>query len=124
MSEVCRITVPCDPSSLSSNGIKKRKFREVLILKRNAWMVARNHWQKAGRPIAKGRVIVHITVRRGREIDIDNALSGLKSTIDGLFVGAITPDDGPKFVKYGLIEIETGAQWKANPEVEFIVEDL
>jgi hypothetical protein len=122
--EVCRITLPADPATLSPNAVKKRRFREVLQLRRKAWMDARVCWQLAGRPVADGPVIVHLVVRRAREMDEDNIIAGLKNHRDGLFVGAITPDDKPKYVRLGHIEQQIKPEYKLKPEVVFIVETL
>src|SRR5258708_40270981 len=109
--EICRITVPCDPATLGPNGIKKKRLREQMTLKKRAWQTARLCWIQAGKPIAKQRVIVHFIVRRAREMDEANIIGGLKYEIDGLFVNAITPDDKPKFMKLGLVEQEIDSKY-------------
>lgn len=40
-----------------------------------------------------------------------------------LFVRAITPDDGPKWLTLGEVRVESGKRWADAPEVEFIVEE-
>jgi hypothetical protein len=124
MSEVCRITVPIDINDTNPNRIAGASFYTRTIRKRNAWTAARMAWIAAGKPVATGRVITHLIVRRGRALDESNIWSAAKHLIDGLFVGAITPDDSPKHVRLGLIEQEISPDWKAKPEVIFIVELL
>lgn len=122
MSEVCRITVPIDPATMSAN--KRLNWRKLGALKSRAWKTARAMWIEAGRPKASGRVIVHLTARRARTLDVDNLISGCKAIFDGLFVNAITEDDSPEFLTIGHIEQDIKPEYRSNPTVVFIVETL
>lgn len=122
--EICRLTIPIDPNTLSVNASKKRKLRENLSLKRRVFESCRYAWIEAGRPTATGRVILHLIVRRGREMDTPNIWGGMKVPIDALFVGAITPDDRPKYLELGHIEQQIDKKFAVKPEVVFIVESL
>jgi hypothetical protein len=122
MSEICRIKVPIDPAPMSAN--KRKHWSQMSRLKANAWQTARACWIEAGKPVASGQVIVHITARRARALDYDNLLSGCKALFDGLFVNAITADDSPKYLRIGHIEQIIKPEYKAAPSVEFIVETL
>lgn len=84
---------------------------------------ARLAWLEAGSPMATGPVVVEITVRRGREIDPDNALGGCKPLIDSLFKKAITPDDSRRWVSFRPVEQEAGRQWKGREEVLFVIRE-
>lgn len=80
-------------------------------------------WRMAGEPVAPGPVTVDLTIRRGRVMDQDNALSAFKPGLDSLFNGAITPNDSPRWVEYGRIRQETGRQWRDNPHVVVTVRE-
>ena len=72
----------------------------------------------------KSTVASGLTTARGRVIDTDNAVTGMKPILDSLFVGAITPSDSPAWVEFGGLTQETGKKWAGNEEVEVIVEEL
>lgn len=109
----------CDPGRLSlNNGMHyQTRYRKQKAAKRAAHAA----WMAAGRPRSEVPVIVDIVVRRGRSMDHDNIVSGLKGSIDGLFKDAITPDDSAKWVELGAIVLETGKRFADKPCVVFIV---
>lgn len=119
MTELCRIVVEADPNECSPN--RRRKLRSYLRAKKAHRLAAQVAWHQAGKPVAVGRICVDVIVRRGRTMDEDNARAGLKHIFDGLFKRAITPDDSREYVELGALRMETGAHWKARPEVEVIV---
>ena len=71
------------------------------------------------------RARITFTLRRGRLLDPDNAHSSrcLKVLVDVLKAW-LFPDDKQACVEYGPIRQETGKQWRLQPEVEVLVEEL
>jgi Holliday junction resolvase RusA-like endonuclease len=117
-----RITVPFDAHRLSLN--QRLHWRERHRRNQAVKEAARFAWMQAGCPRVAGPVRVSMVVRRGRSIDVDNAITGTKAARDALFCHAITEDDNPRFVTLGECRQEVGKAWKERPEVEFIVEPL
>lgn len=116
-----RILVAADPHMASPN--KRQHFHVIAKIKRTMRSAASWAWIGAGKPRATGPVHVTVIVRRGRAIDLDNALAGCKPLIDGLFNGAITPDDSMDWVKGYTIRQEVGKRYAGGAaEVEFIAE--
>ncbi len=85
--------------------------------KARAWLA----WAAAGRPRAQGKVRLDFIVRRGRSVDSDNAISSMKSILDGLTDQpgrpALLPDDSARWVELGTVVFETGARWRGQEEV-------
>lgn len=121
---LCVVTVPFDPHRLSLNQRlhwRSRKSRNDV-----AKRAARYAYLDAGAPSFEEPVRVEIIVRRGREIDADNALSGCKPLIDALFCRrkngeGIIPDDSPRWLELTIPKQEPGARWKGREEVVFLV---
>lgn len=123
MGELYRIVVPWDPARASLN--RRLHWRARHEVNQAAKRAAYHAWLNAGAPRVRDGlpVRVSIVVRRGRVMDLDNALTGLKGCLDALFTGdRITPDDGPKCLELGGLRLETGKQWRDRPEVLFVVE--
>jgi len=121
--ELCRIIVPGDPKTLSLNARLHWAVRNRLTNEQKT--AAGMAWWKAGKPEAKGKVLVHIIVRRCRVLDRDNCLNGLKGAVDGLFKGCVTKDDGPQYLEFGKIEQQTGRGWTAaHAEIEFVIVEV
>jgi hypothetical protein len=120
--EPIRIVVPFDAHRLSNN--QRLHWRERHRRTQAVKQAARYCWLSAGSPQAHGPVRVSMIVRRGRVIDLDNAITGTKAARDALFVKAITPDDGPKWVELGSVRVESGKRYAEAPEVEFVIEEL
>jgi hypothetical protein len=121
-SEPLTITVRFDPHRLSLN--QRLHWRERARRNRAVKDVARLAWAQAGRPAFEGPVRVSMLVRRGRQIDSDNAITGTKAARDALFNRAITPDDSPRWVTLGECRQECGKAWKDAPEVVFTIEPI
>jgi hypothetical protein len=115
------ISVPWDAGRLSPN--KRLHWGHRARVAKVALQTAQLAWRQAGSPRAKGRVRVNVSIRRGRVMDEDNALGGLKAVFDGLFKGCVTPDDSARWVTLGRIEQQTGKAWGKAPEVVFIIEE-
>lgn len=121
MPEPIRIIVTVDPHVNSPN--QRRHFHATAKIKATMREAARWAWIGAGKPRATGPVRVTVTVRRGRAIDLDNALAACKPLIDGLFNDAITPDDSMAWIKGYTIRQEVGKRYAGGAaEVEFIAE--
>lgn len=116
------ITVPFDAHRLSLN--QRLHWRERHRRTQAVKEAARWAWKAAGCPQSPVPVRVSMIVRRGRTIDHDNAITGTKAARDGLFNGAITPNDGPQWLTLGAVTQEVGKQWRGKPEVVFIIEPL
>lgn len=119
--ELCRIIVPGDPKTLSLNARLHWQVRRKLNEKMKT--AAGYAWWQAGKPEAKGKVRVHLIVRRCRVMDADNILSGAKSGFDGLFKGCVTKDDSAQYVEIGQIAQQTGREW-VSPEIEFVIVEV
>lgn len=112
-----RIVVPGDLWDTSPNHrirppAAKRKLQR---LSREA---AQWSWVAAGKPRFDVPIRYTIVYRRAAELDDDNAIAAAKWMRDGLFVGALTPSDGSRWVKLAGVEFERSTR----PEVEFRVE--
>lgn len=94
-------------------GARMRKLRKIYEWK----LAAFRAWEEGGAPYYTQKVRVTFEIRRGRVIDPDNALAGLKYVIDGLTskrmqrTGMI-PDDSAEWVEYAPIVFTTGKVWK------------
>lgn len=122
MAELCRLIVPVDVNQMNPNRRGKLRdwIRTKTAHKKAAWGV----WVQAGKPKAQTPVIVSVIVRRGKQLDEDNARASLKAVFDGLFKKAITPDDSPAWVKLGTLTQEIDKRWKYAAEVEIVVMEV
>jgi hypothetical protein len=114
------ITVKIDTNPLSPNRMNSKHWTVQRRLKKAAADVAWKAWLEVGRPVMNCPVDVHITIRRRRVMDPDNALSSLKAILDVLFKKRIVPDDSAEWVRYLPIKQQTGKAM--TPEVEFRIE--
>lgn len=121
MREPIRVTVAVDPHLASPNQ-RSRTFHKAARIKATMREAAAWAWVGAGKPRARGPVNVTVTVRRGRAIDLDNALASCKPLIDGLFNDAITPDDSIAWIKSYTIKLDVAKKYADQPEVEFLAE--
>lgn len=117
---ICTITIPFDPQPLAQN--KRGHWSNHHKLQQHSKWLAQRAWEESGCPVVYEPVRVRVTVCRGRTIDPDNCLSGLKHVFDGLFKDAITPDDSDAWVSYEPIKQQSGKQWKFEPQVIVEVE--
>lgn len=82
-------------------------------------------WRDARVGRVEGKARIQFVVRRGRVVDPDNALASCKALIDGLKDEpgrpALLPGDSARDVEYAPVRFETGARWKARPEVVVLV---
>lgn len=115
------LTVPWDPNRLSNNRRLhwRRRHEENQLAKLAAWA----GWHEAGEPGGLGAPVgIRLIVRRGRAIDIDNAITGMKPCLDFLFNKRLTPDDSPKWVRFDGVTFEVGGAWRGKEEVIVICE--
>lgn len=125
MSEpIARIVVRFDPARCCENRTRRMHWAQRSALFRQAKEVARLAWLAAGSPTAAGKVRASFVVRRARSLDVANLLGALKPILDGIFVGAVTPDDGPAFLEIGGLQQVISREWKRWEEVEVIVEGI
>lgn len=123
MTEPIRITVLGDNAPMSANRARNLHWTALHRLQTAAKHRAHTAWVIAGKPALAGPwpVRVDVTIRRGRKMDRDNAVSSLKAVIDGLFKGKVTPDDSERFLDLRTPIQEVGARWKGREEVEFVI---
>ena len=123
MTEPIRIVVLGDNAPMSANRTRKLHWSALHRLQNAAKLRAHTAWICARKPSLMGPwpVRVEVTIRRGRKMDRDNAVSSLKAVIDGLFKGKVTPDDSEAFLDMRTPVQETGAQWIGREEVEFTI---
>ncbi len=127
------LTALVDPSrtSLNQRLHPQERARRNTVAKQAALAA----WTQAGCPKVNGPVRVSITVRRAKRLDTDNAISGCKPLIDGLFAerrrkgypvepGLITPDDSPEWLALGEVTQEIGPEWKGREQVIVRIEEL
>jgi hypothetical protein len=115
---VARLTMPGDiVRDLSPN---RRICRQERARRAKGWRVkGRLAWLAAGRPVFSGPVRVEITVRRGRVVDDDNAVSACKAVRDSLWgPDCMLPADDWRFFESYQVRQETGGRWRMCPEVE------
>lgn len=121
------IRVYVDPALTSLNRNKgntpgaRYAFR---ALQRRAYDQARHAWGMARQPTVEHRVRVDYMVRRGRKLDDDNILGGLKKVRDALFNDGITPHDSQAWFEFGTLYWETGDHWIGKEEVIVVVTPL
>ena len=67
--------------------------------------------------MARCRVRLDVTVFTGRRRDDDNLIASLKNCRDGLCTNALTPNDGPDWVRQGSIKQVVGPAFRLKPSV-------
>lgn len=118
-----RIIVPWDVSRTAENKTRRGgHWAQRAKIMRLARETAHFAWAAAGKPVAAGKVRVSVTTRRARVMDVCNIVGGLKPILDGVFVKAMTPDDGPKWLELGAVTQVSAKQWKGREEVELFIE--
>jgi hypothetical protein len=127
VADTVTLTVKFDPHRLSAN--QRIHWRERAKRAKCAKEAARYAWHCAGSPVIDGPVEVSLLVRRGRVIDPDNALGGMKAAIDSLFNASrngygVTPDDSAEFVRWLPVQFETGKEWLGREEVLVTIRPL
>ena len=115
------LVVPWDAGRLSSNAAGRLHWRSTAALRRDARLAGDYAWRQAGCPKATAPVKVDILVRRGRKMDDQNIIGGLKAVFDGIFVNKLTPDDSSAWVSFGRVDQLTGRQWGLRPETVLTV---
>lgn len=123
MAEPIRIVIQWDISKTSHN--QRLHWRE----RHKRWNAAKVAgylgWLKAGSPTLRVPVKVSLISRRGRALDAANVADGSKACLDGALVGALLPDDSPRWVReVHVLEQQTGKQWKGREELELVIEPL
>lgn len=103
---------PC--GEMNPNRVSGRHWATKKRLTEKHQLLAANAWQDAGRPFLAGRVTLKFTVCRSRSMDVDNAIAGLKATIDGL-KGRLFTDDRAKYLREVTVRFSTSAAFKAEP---------
>lgn len=93
----------------SPRGSMMKKHRLAQAWKKRSFEA----WEEAGSPRFREPVEITFTIYRGRKIDPDNALAGLKHLIDGLTTRrmgkeGLIPDDSSRWVSYAPIVFVTG----------------
>ena len=122
-SRVVRIVVPWDVSKTAENKTRRGgHWSQRARIMRQAREAAYFAWLQAVKPVAPGKVRVSVTTRRARVMDVCNIVGGLKPVLDGIFVKAMTPDDGPKWLELGAVTQVSAKQWKGREEVELLIE--
>lgn len=107
-------------------GSMRKKARLVKEWKMRMFLA----WQEGGSPTYSEPVRISFVVRRGRKLDPDNALAGLKPIIDGLTARAtgtagLVPDDTGDWISYAPVDFNTGDVWKGHlAHVVLIVEPM
>jgi hypothetical protein len=115
------ITVAMDPADTSQN--QRLHWAVLARRKKRHQAAALVAWLAAGRPRLRRKVRVSVIVRRGRKMDDDNIIGGLKAARDFLFGGGrITPSDSPEWVEMGTVTQQTGIQWRDRAHVVFVIE--
>jgi hypothetical protein len=117
---VATITVYWDVQKSSPNR-KSLNWRVNAAIASKAKRAGIDGWYAAGRPRSGVPVKVDVTIFRGRRIDAANAWAALKHVMDGIFVKALTPDDGEKWVRLGTLHQDTGDKHKGLETVVFQV---
>jgi len=131
MSEPFEFEIPGDPLVLSPNRRLHHMERARLTAdwRARAWFA----WVGNGQRQFTSKVRLHFTLRRTTKVDPDNALSSLKSCIDGLCDSfwhaqrsrlAMLPGDGDQWVEYAPVQQITGRCWKGKECVIVRVEPL
>lgn len=121
MSEPLTIVVAWNAGRSAPNCLRRMCWQARKRVADEAKAAATIAWRQAGSPMGTEPVAVAVTIRRGRELDPDNAIAALRDIINALFVGRITPDDTSAWMELVVVRQETGKEWKAAPEVVFRV---
>lgn len=144
--ELCRLLFPFDPGPLSANRLKGRHW-SVEHKENEAADVSVLYWRLAGEPCFKGPVRVLWVLYRGRKMDDDGAMRGIKRVRDLLFAkrigrfmtepgprgsfqgqtirepGRMLPDDDPRHLVQSAVVQLTDPRWRGNVWTELIVLD-
>ncbi len=125
MSGRLEFTIPGDVvRSLGANQIRRLHWaewgRRVAAWKNRSWLC----WLHAGGICFHNPVRITYTIRRSRKCDLDNAAAATKAITDGLKGrGLMILDDGPEWLTAVLTRLETGDEWKDDPQVLVTVEE-
>ena len=127
LADTLTLVVPWDPVRLSPN--KRLHYQERARLVKVARAAALFAWRQAGQPRQEEPVEVQIIVRRGRVMDPDNALGGVKACLDQLLSYrhdgcGMVPDDSSQWIRFAPVAFETGQEWQGREEVEIILTPL
>lgn len=111
------VTVHFDVHLTSDNSLRctRSPFKRGRLVKkgREAGYLA---WLEAGKPHFPPNARFNVLVRRGRVIDKQAVVGGLKPVIDGIYTDGLNVDDS--LVMIGDIQIVSGKDWKGREQVE------
>ena len=108
------VLVEFDPNRTSLN--QPIHFRERHRRNLAANEFAKLGWMKAGKPRFNGLVVADVLVRRGRALDQDNILTGLKPVLDGLVRCGMLEGDSATLFRWRSVDQETGKAWRGREE--------
>lgn len=109
------IIVPVDIDRFSQNQ-RGRTWQVKAAMTKQGRKIGAIAWMIARRPQIGEDARINVVVRRGRRIDVTNAIGALKPIIDGIFRDGLNIDDSR--VTIGEVAFETGRHWKGREEVE------
>ena len=116
------IVIPWDPNDYNPNRVSRGHWSSAARAKKAGTQLALYYW-RINRFVADYRIEVSVTVCRGRRLDADNCITGLKPVFDGLFNrnrhdgDGVVPEDGHGWVEYRPVVQETGGCWAGKEEV-------
>lgn len=124
-----RIVIVCDVADYAKNAINwssDRAGKQFSGTFRKARRLARAEWRRLGCPRYTGRVVANFHVIRstGDMLDEANIAFAMGGFIDGLFCKAITPDDAPRYLKFGQITQESEARHRSREALIVTVQPL
>ncbi len=116
------IRIEYDIGPLSPNRTRRLHWGARAALAKDAKWAAYAAWVSAGSPRAAGPVRCAIVSYRSRALDDDNLIAACKPLLDGIFKGAMTPDDSPAYLELGSVRQERCR--RGDELVEFEVEEI
>lgn len=116
------IRIEWDVYLTSPNPLKRiRDFRSKSALQNRSKAAAVAGWMLAGQPRAEGPVVFSVSVGRGRALDDDAVVGGLKWIRDALFNGRVTVNDSPRWVRFEGVRQSIRPEFKGQEWIELWV---
>jgi len=118
-----RFDIPVDAGALSPNKNMRNHQARARITREHrdaAWMT----WRAAGKPRTTHRVRLDAIICRYGALDPTNRWACLKAIVDGICIGALTPNDTASNVQAGEVGLVNSKGYLLRPHVIIIATEL
>ena len=119
-----RLVMDWDAARTGDNQLRRLHWKARWRLDGDARGTARAAWLRAGSPVSGCPVRLHVISRRARRMDPLNVWGAVKPLVDGVFVGALTPNDSEAWLRPGEVRQEIDPRYRGHEQVEFVIEPV